>query len=95
MSDPKGLLRECAQSLLNAVNRLENSTPGAPSTTEQPSTTNITSTAHQVSAAEEHRNLFGYRLPCLSRSSNRPPPPKRRMVATSSGQRISVPERNT
>ena len=63
MNDPKGLLRQCAQSLLNAVNRLENSTPGW-----------ITSTTHQVSAAEEHRNLFGYRPPCQSRSSNRPPP---------------------
>ena len=75
MSDPKGLLRQCTQSLLNAVNRLENnSMPGEPvSISEQTSTTNtITRTTHQVSAAEEHRNLFGYRPPCQSRSSNRP-----------------------
>ena len=100
--DPKGLLRQCAENLLNAVTRLENASaestsPQAPSTPT--STSNSARNTPQLMArrtpAEEHRNLFGYRPPCASRSSNRPPPSKRRMVTTSSGQRISVPIRNT
>ena len=101
--DAKGLLRQCAENLLSAVNRLERS--GSPNSQQSPSTStstssasNLRSTTQQVpvrSAAEEHRNLFVYRPPVLSRSQNRPPPPKRRMVTTSSGQQISVPVRNT
>ena len=45
-------------------------------------------------AAEEHRNLFGYRPPASSRSI-RPPQAKRRRVTTSTGNQVLVPVRNT
>ena len=42
-------------------------------------------TMNRPGAAEEHRNLFGYR----------PPQPKRRRVTTSTGNQVLVPVRNT
>jgi hypothetical protein len=95
--DPKGLLRQCAENLLNAVTRLESGSgeSTSPQATSTPHSTNTTQPMVRRTPAEEHRSLFGYRPPSASRSNNRPPPPKRRMVTTSSGQRISVPVRNT
>ena len=55
-----------------------------------------------VPVAEEHRRLFGYRPPNNSRASSstssrnrKQPAPKCHVVATSTGDRISIPIRNT
>ena len=70
-------------------NRLQVSSPVAPM-------------APVVPVAEEHRRLFGYRPPNNSRANSRTssrnrkqPAPKRRVVATSTGDRISIAIRNT
>ena len=91
--ETKNLLKSCAEHLLNAVSRLENrpqvSSPVGP-------------VAPVVPVVEEHRRLFGYRPPNNSRVSistssrnGKEPAPKRRVVATSTGDRISIPVRNT
>ena len=88
--ETKNLLKSCAENLLNAVSRLENrpqvSAPVVP----------------VVPVVEEHRRLFGYRPPNNSRASSstsfrngKQPAPKHRVVATSTGDRISIPVRNT
>ena len=51
-------------------------------------------TMNRPGAAEEHRNLFGYRPPASARSI-RPPQPKSRRVTTSTGNQVLVPVRNT
>ena len=94
--ETKNLLKSCAENLLNAVSRLENrpqgSSPMAP----------VTPVAPMVPVVEEHRRLFGYRPPnnCRASSSTnsrngKQPAPKRRVVATSTGDCISIPVRNT
>ena len=94
--ETKNLLKSCAENLLNAVSRLENrpqgSSPMAP----------VTPVAPMVPVVEEHRRLFGYRPPNNSRASSstnsrngKQPAPKRRVVATSTGDCISIPVRNT
>jgi hypothetical protein len=109
--DPKDLLRACAQSLMNAVSNLENRTSPQASRQEASrevaisnSVTESNSSQQQLQAnrstnapspIEEHRNLFGYRPPSVTRNSNRQPPSKRRMVTTSTGERVSIPVRNT
>ena len=100
--DPKDLLRACAESLLNAVNHLENRTPQqattqatSQATTQATSQRNQSSNVPRQSSIEEHRNLFGYRPPTVTRSSNRQPPSKRMVVTTSTGERVSIPVRNT
>ena len=52
-------------------------------------------TVPRQSSIEEHRNLFGYRPPTVTRTSHRQPPSKRRMVTTCTGERVSIPVRNT
>ena len=47
------------------------------------------------SSIEEYTNLFGYRPPTVTRSSNRQPPAKPKMVTTSTGEHVSIPFRNT
>ncbi|CAB4041502.1 Hypothetical predicted protein, partial [Paramuricea clavata] len=118
-NDPKQLLRACAENLLNAMTRLENTSN---SSQQVPLNSPITSptaaspqvhrpqqvpvhspmlsptTASQVlrpTAAEEHRNLFGYRPPSSSNRNNRQPPSKRKRITTSTGQQVSIPVRNT
>ena len=58
--------------------------------------------APMVPVAEEHRRLFGYRPPNNSRASSstssrnrKQPAPKCHVVATSTGDRISIPILNT
>ena len=58
--------------------------------------------APMVPVAEEHRRLFGYRPPNNSRASSstssrnrKQPAPKCHVVATSTGDRISIPIPNT
>ena len=79
--DPKDLLRACAESLLNAVNHLENRTPQQ-ATTQATSQRNQSSNVPRQSSVEEHRNLLGYRPPTATRSSNRQPPSKHMVVTT-------------
>ena len=62
----------------------------------------MTTVAPVVPVVEEHRRLFGYRPPknsrvCSNSSSmnGKQPAPKRCVVATSTGDRISIPVRNT
>ena len=88
--ETKKLLKSCAENFLTAVSRLENrpqvSAPVAP----------------VVPVVEEHCRLFGYRPLNNSRASSstsfrngKQPAPKHRVVATSTGDRISIPVRNT
>ena len=88
--ETKNLLKSCAENFLTAVSRLENrpqvSAPVAP----------------VVPVVEEHSGLFGYRPLNNSRASSstsfrngKQPAPKHRVVATSTGDRISIPVRNT
>ena len=94
--ETKNWLKSCAENLLNAVSRLENcpqvSSPVDP----------VAPVAPVVSVVEEHRRLFGYRPPNNSRASSstsssngKQPVAKHRVVATSTGDRISIPVRNT
>jgi hypothetical protein len=96
---------------MNAVSNLENRTSPQASRQEASrevaisnSVTESNSSQQQLQAnrstnapspIEEHRNLFGYRPPSVTRNSNRQPPSKRRMVTTSTGERVSIPVRNT
>ena len=86
--DTKNLLKSCAENFMNAVSRLESSSQDkALGQSSQPTS--------QTSVAEEHRRLFGYKPPTAScRNNGKKPMPKRRVVATLSGERISVPVRN-
>lgn len=111
--DPKDLLRACAENLLNAVSHLENRTSQQATTQANSQGTNSNSTivsnrsqqlqgnqtsnVPRQSAIEEHRNLFGYRPPSMTRStgSNRQPPSKRKIVKSSTGECVSIPVRNT
>ena len=94
--ETKNLLKSCAENLLNAVSRLENR-PQVSSPVDL-----LAPVAPVVPVVEEHRRLFGYRPPNNSRASSstssrngKQPAPKRRVVATSTGDRISIPVRNT
>ena len=71
----EGLLRQCAENLLNATclenASAESTSPQAPSTptSKSSSARNAPQPMARRTAAEEHRDLFGYRPPCASRSS--------------------------
>ena len=88
--DTKNLLKSCAENLLNAVSRLENRPQENRSSQGQ-------GQEAAPSVAEEHRRLFGYRAPNNSNScrNGRQPAPKRRLVTTSTGERVTIPVRNT
>lgn len=88
--ETKNLLKSCAENLLNAVSQIEN----RPQVSEP--------TAPVLPVVEEQRRLFGYRPPKNSRASSstsfrngKQPAPKHRVVATSTGDRVSIPVRNT
>ena len=77
------VLPQCSSPIANSiVNPTATVRPRGPTTMNRPG------------AAEEHRNLFGYRPPASARSI-RPPQPKRRRVTTSTGSQVLVPVRNT
>lgn len=95
--ETKNLLKSCAENLLNAVSRLENRPQVSSSVTPVAA---VVPVAPVVPVVEEHRRLFGYRPPNNSRASTsskngKQPAPKRRIVATSTGDHISIPVRNT
>ena len=84
------------------MNHLENRTPRqattqatSQATTQATSQRNQSSNVPRQNSIEEHRNLFGYQPPTVTKSSNRQPPSKRMVVTTSTGERVSIPVRNT
>lgn len=88
--ETKNLLKSCAENLLIAVSQIEN----RPQVSEP--------TAPVLPVVEEQRRLFGHRPPknsCASSSTNfrnvKQPAPKHCVVATSTGDRVSIPVRNT
>ena len=83
--ETKNLLKSCAENLLNAVNRLENRPPDS------------TPVAPVEPVVEEHRRLFSFRPPKNNSRNGKQPllAPKRRKVATSTGDLITIPVRNT
>ena len=80
------------------MNHLENRTPqqaNSQATTQATNQRNQSSNVPKQNSIEEHRNLFGYQPPTVTRSSNRQPPSNRMVVTTSTGERVSIPVRNT
>lgn len=98
--ETKNLLKTCAENLLNAVSQLENRPQGSSHVAPMAPVAPVAPEAAGLPVVEEHRRLFGFRPPNNSRASTssrsgKQPAPKRRMVATSTGEQISIPVRNT
>ena len=83
------------QASTQATSQVTNSNSVTQSNRSQQLQGNQSSNSSRQSPIEEHRNLFGYRPPSATRNSNRQPPSKHKMVTTSSGERVSIPVRNT
>lgn len=98
--ETKNLLKTCAENLLNAVSQLENRPQGSSHVAPMAPAAPVAPAVAGLPVVEEHRRLFGFRPPNNSRASTssrsgKQPAPKRRMVATSTGEQISIPVRNT
>ena len=94
--ETKNLLKTCAENLLNAVSQLESRPQGSSNVAPVASAAPVA----PPTVVEEHRRLFGYRAPNNSRASSstksgKQPAPKRCMVTTSTGEKLSIPVRNT